>query len=55
MANDALIRRDLLLGAAASLAAGPALAAAEPAAIVWTFDRLDGVGGEVTMSRARRP
>jgi hypothetical protein len=43
-----LIRRDVLLGAAASLAVSPALAAAKPPAIVWTFDRLDGIGGEVT-------
>jgi hypothetical protein len=44
----ALLRRDLLLGAAAGLFAGPALAAAKPSAIVWTFDRLDNIGGEVT-------
>jgi hypothetical protein len=43
-----LRRRDLLLGAAAGLVAGPAVATAKPPAIVWTFDRLDNIGGEVT-------
>ncbi|KRA67332.1 laminin G [Caulobacter sp. Root656] len=48
-----MIRRDLLLGAAASLAAGPALTAAKPAAakppaVVWTFNCLDRIGGEAT-------
>ena len=46
--DNALIRRDLLLGGAACLVAGPALAAAKSSAVVWTFDRLDGVGGEIT-------
>jgi hypothetical protein len=45
---DALRRRDLLLGAAAGLAAGPAFANAKSSPIVWTFDRLDNIGGEVT-------
>lgn len=44
----ALDRRDLLIGAGASLVAGPALAASKPSSIVWTFDRLDNIGGEVT-------
>jgi hypothetical protein len=48
MTDRTLIRRHVLLGAAASLAAGPVLAAAKPKAIVWTFDRLDNIGGETT-------
>jgi len=43
-----LRRRDLLLGAAGGLVAGPAFASPKPSAIVWTFDRLDNIGGEVT-------
>ena len=46
--HNALIRRDLLLGGAACLVAGPALATAKSSAVVWTFDRLDSIGGEVT-------
>ncbi|MBW8858255.1 MAG: LamG domain-containing protein [Caulobacter sp.] len=45
---DALRRRALLLGAAAGLASGPAFASPKPSTIVWTFDRLDNIGGEVT-------
>lgn len=45
---SALRRRDLLLGAAAGLVAGPAFASPKPSAIIWTFDRLDNIGGEVT-------
>lgn len=41
-------RRDVLLGAAAGLVVGPAAAAAKPSTIVWTFDRLDSIGGEIT-------
>jgi len=47
MAEDTLIRRDILLGGAASLIVGPAAASARPPAVVWTFDRLDSIGGEV--------
>jgi hypothetical protein len=48
MTDRTLIRRHVLLGAVASLAAGPVLAAAKSKAIVWTFDRLDNIGGETT-------
>jgi hypothetical protein len=48
MAKTTLVRRDILLGGGASLVAGQALAAMKSPAILWTFDRLDSIGGEVT-------
>jgi hypothetical protein len=48
MTRSTSVRRDILLGGGAALVAGPALAAAPSLAIVWTFDRLDSIGGEIT-------
>ena len=43
-----LIRRDVLLGAAGLLAAPVVGAASKPSPVVWTFDRLENVGGAAT-------